>query len=81
MNKQNEYQNVCNNIRFLRKKYDLSRTVMAKKLHITIKNLDSMESGIFPQRIRISLLFHVEKSFGISPKEMLDTRLEDGDLL
>ena len=78
MTTQDEYQNVCENIRFLRQTYGLSRTAMAHRLHITVKTLDSLEMGIFPERIHIGFLFHVHKAFGIQPKRLLMTRLAEG---
>ena len=40
MTQQKEYDIVCENIRHLRKAHSLSRTVMARRLHITGKTLD-----------------------------------------
>lgn len=71
-----KYENVCHNIRCLRAIHGLSRTAMAKKLHISTKTLDALETGLFPERIGIKLLFHVQLAFGIAPKILLSTRLE-----
>ena len=57
MLKGDDYKNVCDNIRWLRQEYGLSRTAMAKKLHISIKTLDLLEAGIFPERIHIGFFF------------------------
>ena len=83
MSTQNEYQNVCRNIRYLRKANRLSRTAMARKLHITLKTLDLLESGVFPERINIALFFHVNKAFGVTPKRLLTVSIENeaGDLV
>ena len=70
-----EYKNVCVNIRYLRVKHGLSRSAMARKLHITRKTLDLLEAGVFPDRIRIDLLFLVQQAFGIQPKRLLTCRL------
>ena len=72
-----EYQIVCHNIRVLRKRHGLSRTAMARRIHVSLKTLDSLEAGIFPKRIRIGFFFHVERAFGISPQKMLMERLQD----
>lgn len=77
MSTRDEYQNVCRNIRYLRQINRLSRTAMAKKLHITLKTLDILESGVFPERINISLFFHVNQAFGITPKMLLTVSIED----
>ena len=50
---------------------------MAKKLHITLKTLDILESGVFPERINISLFSHVNQAFGITPKMLLTVSIED----
>lgn len=76
MSTQDEYQNVCANIRYLRKQHGLSRTAMARKLHITVKTLDLLEAGTFPERINIGLFFCVQKVFGVSPKRLLTVLLE-----
>ena len=70
-----EFQIICENIRYLRQYYGLSRTAMAKKLHISLKNLDLLEAGIFPQRIGICFLYHACQAFGIHQKDLVSIRL------
>ena len=41
----------CRNIRVLRKNHGLSRTAIANRIHVSLKTLDSLEAGIFPNRI------------------------------
>lgn len=77
MRTDNEYQIVCANIRYLRKQHSLSRTAMARKLHISVKTLDLLEGGIFPERINIGLFFYVQQVFGVSPKRLLTVSLEE----
>ena len=77
MHTQEQYGIVCENIRFLRQTHRLSRTAMAKKLHITLKNLDSLESGVFPERIHVGFFFHAHESFGIPPRDLLIIRLSE----
>ena len=80
MTQQEEYDIVCHNIRYLRKIHGLSCTAMARKLHITVKTLDLLEAGISPDRIRISLFFHVWQAFGVKPTMLLTCRQNrDGD--
>ena len=79
MTTQEQYINVCHNIRFLRQRAGLSQTAMAKKLHITRKNLQMLETGTFPQRISISFFFYVHQAFGIPPQELLLTRLHGNE--
>ena len=77
MTTEDEYQIVCHNIRILRKNYGLSRTAMAKRIHVSMKTLDCLEAGVFPDRIRIHFFYNVERAFGIPPKKMLTVRLQD----
>lgn len=70
---------VCCNIRYLRAKHHLSRTVMARKLHITVKTLDSLEAGIVPDRCSAMILFHIYDAFGIRPSISTGIRLEETD--
>ena len=77
MPQQNEYQCVCDNIRYLRRSAGLSRTGMARRLHITVKTLDLLESGVFPQRINIRFFFYVHQVFGIAPRKMLTACLSE----
>ena len=77
MTTQEQYSIVCENVRFLRQQHGLSRTAMAKRLHITLKNLDSLESGIFPERIHVGFFFHAHEAFGIPPRDLLTIRLSE----
>ena len=71
MTTQDEYKNVCDNIRHLRMRHGLSRTAMARRLHVSLKTLDALESGNFLERVGVNFLFYVHDAFGISPKELL----------
>ena len=77
MSSKGDFQNICANIRYLRMTHGLSRTVMARKLGITIKTLDLLESGIMPRSCTVRLLFHIQKNFGVSPYDCLSARLEE----
>lgn len=72
-----EYKNVCDNIRYLRRTSGLSRSSMARKLHITVKTLDLLEAGTFPERINIRFFFQVSQTFGVSPRRLLMVKLEE----
>lgn len=72
-----EYKIVCANIRYLRKQHGLSRTAMARMLHISVKTLDLLETGTFPERINIGLFFYVQQVFDVSPKRLLTVLLEE----
>ena len=76
MTTQEQLQNACRNIRFLRREHHLSRTAMARKIGITVKTLDSLEQEIWPDRISIRILFRIRMCFGITPTELLTICLE-----
>lgn len=67
MSTSTEYSNICANIRYLRAREGLSRTAMARRLHITLKTLDTLESGVFPDRCGIGLLMHACAAFHSAP--------------
>ena len=77
MTVEEQSQIVCHNIRVLRRKHGLSRTAMARRIHVTLKTLDSMEAGVIPDRIGILFLYHVMQAFGISPQNMLMVPLQE----
>ena len=60
----------CNNIKLLRSANGLSKTAMAKKLHITTKTLTSIEKGVCPPHTSAKIIFHASKAFGIHPKNL-----------
>ena len=75
MTTEEEYGIICENVRFLRQQHGLSRTAIARRLHITLKTLDLLEAGTFPDRIHIGFFFHVHQAFGVPPHKMITTRL------
>ena len=74
-----QLQNVCANIRYLRVKRGLSRTAMARRLHISMKTLDSIEAGVMPNKCGINLFFYIHREFSITPARFASTRLEDAE--
>ena len=77
MSPPDQLQNVCANIRYLRAKHGLSRTAMARRLHISMKTLDSIEAGVMPNKCGINLFFYIHREFGITPGRFASTRLEN----
>ena len=68
-----ELANFCENVKKLRKKYQLTKKQMANILHIGIKSLSAIEKGIIPRRLRVDVLIYIHDYFGISPHLMLVT--------
>lgn len=63
------------NIRWLRRRYGLSRRKMAQVLEIGRWSLDKLERGEIPPRMTVDILFAVQKNFGVSPSDQLSQRL------
>ena len=72
MRKESWKQILCQNIGYLRKKNNLSRTQMAKIMGVTIKTLDSIERGVIPQRTNINLLYNLHRYFDIPMQDLLE---------
>lgn len=71
-----EYQRIfIDNVKWLRKHYTLTEKEMSEMLGIGIKTLQRIESGEFPERLSVSVLFRIEKYFGVKAKLMVGERL------
>ncbi|MBP3401679.1 MAG: helix-turn-helix transcriptional regulator [Clostridia bacterium] len=75
MSTENKLSILCKNIKFLREKNNLTKTEMARMLHIGIKSLSRIEKGDFPPKISCLILFRLYYHFGISPTDLLRTPL------
>ena len=60
----------CENIVFLRKHNNYSKTKMAKLLGTSIKSLNSIENGKVPKKLGCRILDNIYINFGILPKEI-----------
>lgn len=58
-----------NNIKYLRKKENLSKKDMAKLLQISVSSLNKIESGTMPERLGIGIVFRIQQVFGVHPRE------------
>ena len=76
MTTEEQYQNLSHNIRVLRKTHGLSRTAMARRLHVTTRTLDSLEAGVIPDRVGVLLLYYLQYHFHIPISKLFMTRLE-----
>ena len=54
----------------IRKEEGLTQKEMAAKLGIGIATLSKLERGIIPPRLSCSVLFRVQKHFGVHPKDL-----------
>lgn len=69
----------CRNIQYLRQTHNLSKTKMAKILHISLKTLDHLERGIVPPLMSCTVLFKAAEYFSI-PLNTLVTPRDAWDL-
>lgn len=67
MSKKADVKIFCNNIKYLRKKYNFSKTQMAKKLGVTIKTLTVIENGTIPTKMSCKVLENIHINFDIPP--------------
>lgn len=69
-----EWKNLVNNIIFLRKKYSISKKVMAEILGVCVETLNKIERGELPPRLSLKIVFNIEKYFSIKPKDILENK-------
>ncbi|MBQ3023661.1 MAG: helix-turn-helix transcriptional regulator [Clostridia bacterium] len=62
----------CKNVKILRLKNNLTQMEMAHICGIGVKSLSSIEKGIIPPRLSVSILVSISNYFRISPYDMFD---------
>ena len=67
----NEINNLCINVKFLRRKHGLSKTAMAKILGISPSSLNKLENGVMP-RISSEVVIRLMSYFHISAEEVFE---------
>ncbi|MBE6674957.1 MAG: helix-turn-helix transcriptional regulator [Ruminococcaceae bacterium] len=67
----------CENIKYLRKKHNLSKAEMAKRLNVGIGSITSIENGILPPRLSARVLITIEESFNVSASKILSVNLSE----
>jgi transcriptional regulator with XRE-family HTH domain len=75
MSVENNILLLCEHIKLLRAKINLSKKEMAQKLGTSIKSITKIESGILPRSINAITLYKIHKIFNISIENLLETRL------
>ena len=65
-----DIQILCQNIKSLRQKHNLSKKEMSKILGIGMKTLNQIENGILPPRMSCEPLFRIQSHFGIRPQQL-----------
>ena len=75
MSVENNLLLLCENIKLLRAKNNLSKKEMAQKLGISIKSITKIESGVLPRSVNAITLYKIHKVFNIPIETLLGTRL------
>ena len=68
--KKYEEEIFCNNIRILRRRYQLKKPQMARLLHISVASLSKLEEGEIPPRLSAEVIFFIYQHFQIKPTDM-----------
>lgn len=71
MHTEYNYTAFCQNMKNLRKKYNLTQQQMAFILGISVKSLRKLEDGILPPRLSCDILYRLNSIFGISIDALL----------
>ena len=66
----NDLQLFCENVVYIRKKYRITLTSMARRLHTTVATLKRIENGEMPKKVTVEMLINVCQSFGYRPSEL-----------
>lgn len=67
MRVQSDIHTFCENLRFLRHKYDLSQEEMAQRLKLDIRILRLIELDILPDAANVGLLYTLSEEFQLPP--------------
>ncbi len=70
MKKSDYFLAFSENIKCIRKEAGLSQKEMARMLGIGVSTLSKIEKGVLPPRLSCSVLFCIQRHFGIHPKDM-----------
>ena len=61
----------CRSIKALRETHGLTKRRMAELLHISVKTLNLLESGICPPRLKATVFVYIYQNFGVLPSDLL----------
>ena len=72
-----QLRNLCRNVHLLRQKQGLSIETLAKKAHVKVSCLRSLENQIVPDDFEIEEFFRLCGCLGIEPTDILKEELKD----
>ena len=70
MSNSDELERFCENVRAIRRREGLSKTAMAKRLHIGVRTLTRLERGELPPRLDCCIIFAICDEFDISISDL-----------
>ena len=79
--KHNEWKNFTDNMKLLRKSYDLTVSEMARKVNVSTGTIRKIEKGHVPPRLSVEILFRIEKCFGTCPADMMRPMKSNEDVI
>ncbi len=63
-------ENFCKNIKKLRASHHLTKTEMSERLGISVKTLNTIESGEIPKRLSLKVVYAAMDAFGVNPADL-----------
>ena len=76
MNDQTEISILCENVKRLRKRENLSKKEMARLMGIGVRSITMLENGVLPIRMKANALWYLKWRFGITIEELLSKIIE-----
>lgn len=74
----NDYKETfMHNIRYLRRRFNLSKRRMAALLGVGIQIINKIEQNIWPSYIPVYVLLFIHRRFGVDPDSQLHRRLDE----
>lgn len=65
-----ELRNLCKNIRQLRERNGISKSKLAKALHISYRSVQKIEAGELPPQLGFEVILYAARVFQIRPAQL-----------
>ena len=66
-----EFVNLCHNLTVLRRQHKLSKRAMMGILHVSLRTLNSIESGVLPRGMDPRPIFYAAAHFNMRPSDLM----------
>ncbi|WP_420885261.1 helix-turn-helix domain-containing protein [Candidatus Soleaferrea massiliensis] len=60
----------CYHVKALRSKHQLSQKQMSRIMGISVKSLSTLEAGMMPPRLRVTVIFRLSEHFHLEPRQL-----------